>query len=183
MPGRTGKLNIGTHLRQIRLRQNRTIQAVADSCKLSKSMISKIETNKVVPSVSTLVKLSKALGVNVSVLLEENRDVTAVLVPAARAEENLTLTDRGYRMYPFAPEYKNKQMQPFLFVVKKGEVKTHHLAHDGEEFIYVLKGKMKFQVGQTTYSLDEGDSLYFNALETHQVIPETESVTYLDIFV
>lgn len=185
MPERTGtnKLKIGTHLRRLRIRQNRTIQSIADGCKLSKSMISKIETNKVVPSVSTLVKLAKALGTNVSALLEENGDVTAVLIPAARAEDNLTRTDRGYCMAPFAPEFKNKQMQPFLFVARKGEVKTHHLTHDGEEFIYVLEGQMKFQVGDTEYSMKAGDGLYFNSLEKHQVIPVTETVKYLDIFV
>lgn len=179
----TNRLKIGTHLRRLRIRQNRTIQSVADSCKLSKSMISKIETNGVVPSVSTLVKLAKALGTNISALLEENGDVTATVVRAERAEENLTRTDRGYFMMPFAPEFKNKQMQPFLFVARKGEVKTHHLSHDGEEFIYVLKGQMKFQVGDTEYSLKEGDSLYFNSLEKHQVIPISATVKYLDIFV
>lgn len=177
------KLQIGTHLRKIRVNQNRTIQAIADSCNLSKSMISKIETNKVVPSVSTLVKLAKALGTNVSALLEENGDPTSVMVPAGQAEESLTRTDRGYHMYPFAPEYKNKQMQPFLFVARKGEVKTHHLTHEGEEFIFVIEGKMKFQVGNTEYVLQKGDSLYFNALEPHQVIPVSSTVKYLDIFI
>ena len=127
------ELKIGTHLRKIQIRQNRTIQEIATGCKLSKSMISKIGTNKVFPSVSTLVKVAKALGTNVSSLLEENGDLSAVVIPAERAEENLTRTDRGYSMYPFAPEYKHKQMQPFLFLAKKGEVKPHHLTHEGEE--------------------------------------------------
>lgn len=177
------ELKIGTRLRKIRIQQNRTIQEIAAGCKLSKSMISKIETNKVVPSVSTLVKVAKALGTNVSVLLEENGDLSAVVVPAARAEENLTQTDRGYRMYPFAPEYRNKQMQPFLFVARKGEVKPHHLTHEGEEFIYVLEGEMKFQVGSTEYSLKKGDGLYFNSLEKHGVSPISDLVKYLDVFV
>jgi transcriptional regulator with XRE-family HTH domain len=177
------KLKVGTHLRKIRIRQNRTIQEIADKCKLSKSMISKIETNKVVPSVSTLVKLARSLGTNVSALLEENGELTSVVTPAGHAEENATQTDRGYFMYPFAPEYKSKKMQPFLFVARKGQVKEHHLTHEGEEFIYVLEGKMKFQVGDVEYSLKEGDSLYFDSLEKHQVVPVTDTVKYLDIFI
>ncbi len=85
-------LAIGTHLRKIRIRQNRTIQEIADKCKLSRSMISKIETNKVVPSVSTLVKLAKSLGTNVSALLEENGDLTSVLTHV------LQRTPEGWRM-------------------------------------------------------------------------------------
>jgi transcriptional regulator with XRE-family HTH domain len=176
-------LAIGTHLRKIRRRQSRTIQEVADACKLSKSMISKIETNKVIPSVSTLVKLANSLGTNVSVLLEENGDLTSVLTLADEVDANLTRTDRGYHIYPFAAGYKNKKMQPFLFVARKGEVKEHHLTHEGEEFIYVLEGTMKFQVGDVEYSLKEGDSLYFDSLEKHQVVPVSDQVKYVDIFV
>jgi transcriptional regulator with XRE-family HTH domain len=176
-------LAIGTHLRKIRIRQSRTIQEIADKCKLSKSMISKIETNKVIPSVSTLVKLANSLGTNVSALLEENGGLTSVLAHADEVDANLTRTDRGYHIYPFAAGYKNKKMQPFFFVAKKGEVKEHHLTHEGEEFIYVLEGQMKFQVGDIEYSLKEGDSLYFDSLEKHQVVPVTDTVKYLDIFV
>lgn len=176
-------LAIGTHLRKIRLRQNRTIQEIADACNLSKSMISKIETNKVIPSVSTLVKLAKSLGAHVSALLEENGDVASVLTHADEVGRNLTRTDRGYHIYPFAPMYKNKKMQPFFFVARKGEVKEHHLTHEGEEFIYVLEGSMKFQVGDVEYSMKEGDSLYFDSLEKHQVVPVSDTVKYLDVFV
>ncbi len=176
-------LAIGLHLRKIRLRQSRTIQEIADQCKLSKSMISKIETNKVIPTVSTLVKLAKSLGTNVAALLEENDHQTSVLAHARDIDANLTQTERGYHIFPFAAGYKNKKMQPFLFVARKHEVKEHHLAHDGEEFIYVLEGRMKFQVGDVEYALKEGDSLYFDALEKHQVVPVTETVRYIDIFV
>ena len=74
-------------------------------------------------------------------------------------------------------------MQPFLFVAKKNEVKEHPLTHDGEEFIYVIKGKMKFQIGNVDYTLNEGDTLYFNSLEVHQVKPISETVEYIDIFI
>jgi transcriptional regulator with XRE-family HTH domain len=176
-------LAIGTHLRKIRIRQNRTIQEIADKCKLSRSMISKIETNKVVPSVSTLVKLARSLGTDVSALLEENGDLTSVLTHRGQVDENMTRTDRGYRIYPFAAAFKNKKMQPFFFVAQKREVKEHHLTHEGEEFIYVLEGSMKFQVGDVEYVMKEGDSLYFDSLEKHQVVPISDTVKYLDVFV
>jgi quercetin dioxygenase-like cupin family protein len=93
------------------------------------------------------------------------------------------LTERGYNIFPFASEYHNKKMQPFLFVVRKGEVKEHHLAHTGEEFIYILDGLMKFQVGDVEYYMNKGDALYFNALERHQVIPVSDTAKYINIFV
>lgn len=176
-------LKIGLRLRAMRLQQNRTIQEIANSCGLSKSMVSKIETDKVFPSIASLSKITRALGTQVSTILEENGENSEIVVKANKAEENTIKTERGYCIYPYASSYKEKKMQPFLFIAKKGEVKEHHVSHEGEEFIYVLNGEMKFQVGDTEYLLRKGDSLYFNALKTHQVIPISDEVRYLDIFV
>jgi transcriptional regulator with XRE-family HTH domain len=177
------ELKIGTLIRNLRINQNRTIQEISDRCGLSKSMISKIETNSVFPSVATLIKLAEALGTNVSSLLEKKKDdCGSSLVTRKRSLEGTVLTERGYNIFPYASEFHGKKMQPFLFIAKKGEVKEHHLTHNGEEFIYVLEGSMRFQVGDIEYKLSEGDALYFNALEKHQIIPESEIVKYIDIF-
>jgi transcriptional regulator with XRE-family HTH domain len=176
-------LKIGLTLRAIRLSQNRTIQEIANICGLSKSMVSKIETDTVFPSVATLTKIAKSLGTNVSTLLEEKQENSDVVIQAGKAEESMIQTERGYSIFPYASGYKDKKMQPFLFIGNKEEVKEHHVSHEGEEFIFVLEGEMKFQVGDVEYLLRKGDSLYFNALKTHQVIPVTDGIKYLDIFV
>ena len=175
-------MKLGTLIRNLRISQNRTIQEISDKCNLSKSMISKIETNKVFPSVATLIKLAEALGTNVSSLFERNEEYGSIHVSTRKSQGNTVLTDRGYHIFPYATEYHNKKMQPFLFIARKGEVKEHHLSHVGEEFIYVVEGSMKFQVGDVEYHMSEGDALYFNALENHQVIPISETVKYIDIF-
>jgi transcriptional regulator with XRE-family HTH domain len=176
-------IKLGLTLRTLRLKQKRTINEIANHCGLSKSMVSKIETDKVFPTVATLTKIAKSLGTSVSSLLEEHGQNSEIVIPANMAEKNSIETEKGYRIYPFASGYKEKKMQPFLFMAKKGEVKEHHVSHEGEEFIYVLEGEMKFQIGDIEYFLRKGDSLYFNALKTHQVIPISDKVKYLDIFV
>lgn len=177
------EMDIGSRIKILRINQKRTIQEVADASGISKSMISKIENNVTVPSVATLVKIAKALGTDISSLLEENGWLDAIRTAKQTTEENLTQTDKGYHIYPFASEYHNKKMQPFLFVARKGEVKPHQLSHDGEEFIYVIKGEMTMKVGETEYRLAEGDSLYFNSLKKHGISPVSDEVVYLDIFV
>lgn len=74
-------------------------------------------------------------------------------------------------------------MQPFLFLAEKGEVKRHEVSHEGEEFIYVISGEMKMTVGEIEYLLKAGDSLYFNSILRHCIMPISSRVTYLDIFV
>ncbi len=178
-----GTLNIGDRIKMLRITQGRTIQEVAEASDLSKSMISKIENNKAVPSVAALVKISKALGTSISNLLEQGGWVNAVVTTQQIALTNLTATDKGYSIFPYASGYHEKKMQPFLFVAKKDEVIHHELSHEGEEFIYVLTGQMRMQVGDVFHVLNAGDSLYFNCALKHGILPLSDEVVYLDIFV
>lgn len=179
----SNKLNIGDRIKILRVNQNRTLQEIADLSGLSKSMISKIENNKTIPSVAALVRISKALGTSMSSILEQDNWLTAVMTSQQKAEDNLTPTDKGYDIHPYASEYHEKKMQPFLFVAKKDKVKPHRVSHEGEEFIYVISGEMKIQVGEIEYFMKAGDSLYFNSLKKHGIMPVSEEVVYLDIFV
>lgn len=174
---------IGHRIKSIRMLQKRTIQDLANGSDLSKSMISKIENNKTIPSIAALIKIASSLGVSVSDILEAEETLSAEFTAASDFKKNITRTDKGYHIFPFASKYHHKKMQPFLIKAKRGEVKEHQLTHEGEEFIYVISGVLRFKVSGTTYELEEGDSLYFNALEYHGMQPASEEVVYLDIFV
>lgn len=179
----TDSLGVGDRIKILRINQKRTMQEVADSCGLSKSMISKIENNKTIPSVATLVKIAQTLGTNISNLFEHEGWTKAIVTTRKEAEEKLVTTEKGYSIFPYASAFHEKKMQPFLFVAKKGEVIPHQLSHEGEEFVFVVEGIMKMQVGETEYLLKAGDSLYFNSLQKHGVLPVSDEVVYIDIFV
>jgi transcriptional regulator with XRE-family HTH domain len=176
------ELNIGSQIRRLRLEQRRTQRQIADSCGFTKSLLSKIESNKVMPPVATLVKIADSLGTKVSALIEAGSNGASVASTAAEVKESLFKTEQGYWIHPFATRHKGKRMQPFMFVVRKGEVKEHHLVHEGEEFIYVLTGRIKVQVGRDEHVLKAGDALYFESAHVHQVIPESVEARYLNIF-
>jgi transcriptional regulator with XRE-family HTH domain len=177
-------MDIGDRVRKIRTQQGRTIQEIADVCQCSKALLSKIENNKVVPAVATLSKIAKALGVKVSVLLEEGENGGVAYTPnMLHLSEAFVATSKGYGIFAFAPHVINKKMQPMLFRAVKGEVKTHTVHHDGEEFIYVLEGELKVHIGSVEYTLTPGESVYFEAVTEHGVMPVTPEALYLDIFV
>lgn len=176
-------LDVGDRIRILRTMQKKTLQEIADSCDLSKSMISKIENNKTIPSVATLVKIAHTLGTTISVLLEKEGWTKAVVNTRAEAHEQLVNTDKGYAIFPYAAQFHGKKMQPFLFKALKGEVQPHQLSHEGEEFIYVIEGEMKMQVAEIEYLLKKGDTLYFNSTQKHGITPVSDEVIYLDIFV
>lgn len=183
VPEKANILDIGDRVKMLRLLQKRTLQEVADSCGLSKSMISKIENNHTVPSVATLVKLAACLGTNVSNLLEKDGWKKVIVTTRGEAEEKLVATEKGYEIFPYASAFHEKKMQPFLFVARKGRVKHHELVHEGEEFIFVVDGEMRMQIGDVEYRLGKGDSIYFNSMQRHGITPISNEVVYLDIFV
>jgi transcriptional regulator with XRE-family HTH domain len=176
-------IQIGDRIKSLRINQKRTLQEIADSSDLSKSMISKIENNKAVPSIAALVKIAKTLGTNISNLLEQDGWARTVFTTQDEAQRNLTRTEKGYSVFPYAASFHEKKMQPFLFSAKKGEVIPHLLSHEGEEYVFIVSGEMKMTVGEIEYVLKKGDSLYFSSLQKHGIMPVSDEVVYLDIFV
>lgn len=175
--------DIGIHIKKIRLEQRRSQQEVADNCGYTKSHLSKIENGKVIPSLGALDKIARSLNTKVGFLLGEEIHREVVHNPVTEAEGGLIKTAQGYSMFPYASEYGDKKMQPFLFLTKKNDHKLHTTAHESEEFIYVLEGEMILKIGATEYNLKTGDGLYFNARYEHQTIPITDTVKVIDVLV
>jgi transcriptional regulator with XRE-family HTH domain len=176
-------LNIGSHIRKLRKLQHQTLQNVADKCGYTKSLLSKIESGKVIPPVSTLVKIAGALNTNVADLMAEGDNIDCVHTPARQRNMESVVTESGYYILPLAVELKQKRMQPFLSTVKSEDLNDKVNSHPGEEFLYILKGSMEFQVGEKKYILREGDSLFFNSIREHMILRIiSKQVTYLNIF-
>ena len=175
---------LASRIRRLRLRQQRTLLDVAKRCGFTVSLLSKIESGKTTPPLSTLAKIAAALGVGLGHLIEGGQEDSTVVTQARqRAGRSVTLTDKGYGFHLLAAERANKIMQPFIFVAERGKIKQGALAHCGEEFIYVLDGRMRYFVGGTAHILGAGDSLYFSSEEEHDLEPLTAKVTYLAVFV
>jgi mannose-6-phosphate isomerase-like protein (cupin superfamily) len=145
-------------------------------------MLSKIERGRVMPSVGSLVKIAGTLGTTISALMQVDGGVPVVHTRWEHCVASLMRTGKGIDLYAFATEHHDKRMQPFLYVARKGQVKKHNDTHGGQEFIFVLSGVLRVRVGDVEYSLREGDSLFFDAMDDHECAPETDEARYLDIF-
>jgi len=175
--------SIGSRIRALRLRQQRTLKDVSQRCHFTVSLLSKIESGKTNPPVATLARIADALGVHLGDLLDTRKDPATIFDAAGeRDTKTLTHTDKGYGFHLLAGERPDKLMQPFLFVAERGKVKKAAMAHRGEEFIYILEGRMHYRVGATTYTLGPGDTLYFSSEEEHDLEPISPRVKYLAIF-
>lgn len=177
-------LNIGIRIRSIRTQQRRTLDEIAQVCECSKSLLSKIERGKVIPALATLSKIANALGVRVSVLMEDGEDGGPALTPnLIQRPDAFVATDKGYTIYAVAPHFIGKKMQPVLVYGRQGEVKAHSVSHAGEEFIIVLEGEVKAHIGTEKYHLKQGESIYFQSTCEHGFMPVTDFAVYLDVLV
>jgi transcriptional regulator with XRE-family HTH domain len=176
-------MEVASRIRALRRLQNRTLKDVAERCGFTISLLSKIESGKTAPPLATLSKIADALGVSLSELLDEKKGANSVFTPAQKLREKPpTQTSKGYSFHLLAAERGEKAMQPFLFEARQGEIASGPMSHAGEEFVYVLEGRMNYRVGSVTYTLEAGDSLYFNAEEDHDLEPLTPIVRYLGLF-
>ncbi|HAI10445.1 MAG TPA: XRE family transcriptional regulator [Phycisphaerales bacterium] len=175
--------DIGSRIRTLRRRMGWTLQDVADRCDFTRSLLSKIETGKTIPPVATLTRIAQTLGVSVSSLLDDGEDHGTIVQSAdAHHVDAMTPTDKGYKFFAFAANRSQKLMQPLLFEARKDSIKPQAMTHGGEEFVYVLSGKMRYRVGSTVHLLKPGDSVYFDSDQEHELEPVSEVVRFLAVF-
>jgi len=169
------ELGIGKKIRELRQKQGLTIQEVSERTGLSKGLISQIENEQVSPPISTLLKISNALNVELSYFFQEGKPEKKITV--VRKNERIVSGRRGikgninigYTYELLAPEKIHKHMEPFIVTFEpKERDEVIMFNHDGEEFHYVLEGRVEMITDvEEPIVLEEGDSLYFDSSIPH----------------
>ena len=155
---------IGKRIRRARLAKKINLDTMANETGLSKEFIKKIEGGDQRPSVGTLLQISRTLHIDSSFLLKEQDGVVE-----ERSKAYTKRTD-NYAYTPLTPNAENKHLKAFRIVVESQ--KSHGgvgFQHEGEEFVYVLEGKVEVQVGDHINKLKKGDSLHFNSSIKHDL--------------
>lgn len=167
------KLHIGKKIRELRKKAGLVLRDLSDRTSLSKPLLSQIEKEVISPPIATLLKISKALDVNISFFFQNSEPEEKIVL--VRSDESKVIDSRyfgreesGYYYEALAYKKSKKYMEPFLveFKRKKAE-KLSYFSHDGEEFIYLLEGTLEFRTEDQQYILQPGDSLYFESSLPH----------------
>lgn len=163
-PDLRGELEIGVRLRQARELAGLRIRDLAQKVGCAESMVSKIESGKVTPSLVMLARLVAALGRDLASFFGSRID-TPGLVQRAN-ERPILLTDaiRGgagvsyERLVPFAA---GNLLEANIHRVEPGGQKHDEVTHHGETLGYVVEGVIELTIETTTYRLSKGDSFFF----------------------
>lgn len=167
---------VGSRIRQLREQREYTIETLSRQSGCSEEMIAALEAGELVPSLTPLMKLARGLGVRLGTLLDDQSQNAPVVVRAGEAGEVLhfsgndpTKNKSVLDFHSLAPQKASRHMEPFLIDVHPatGEVRVGD--HEGEEFIYVLSGKIEILYGKDVYCLNAGDSIYYESVIPHHV--------------
>ena len=153
-----------------------TLDQVSEASGLGKGLLSKVENFRVTPTLPTLAKLCETLGVKLSELVE-GLDQKPKLCVVRRGQRKEVERDRGESDIVYqslAHGRANRAMDPFELTVPARGGRKQAMPHEGEEFLIVLKGKVEFEFDGKVQSLEEGDSLYFDAEIEHRLFNVTD---------
>ncbi len=155
---------VGKKIRQARLAKKLLLENLANETGLSIDYIKQIESGKKIPPVGTLLQLSRALQIDSSFLLKEQK---ATLNKRVKAYTKRT---DNYAYDTLTPGAENKHLKAFRVTI---EPMSEHSGvgyhHEGEEFVYVLNGNIEITVGEHVNRLQKDDSLHFNSGIQHNM--------------
>lgn len=168
-------LNLGNKIRNLRKVRALTLKEVSSLTGLSKPLLSQIENNIAAPPIATLIKISTALGVKISHFFQDPDLNDRIVV--VKKEDRYSVkklfhhkdeSKVGYRWEALAYPMVGKQMEPFIVEIEpRSESELLYNDHTGEEFHFVMEGRVEFRTADQTHVLEEGDSLYFDSSIPH----------------
>ncbi|MGA9510055.1 MAG: cupin domain-containing protein [Candidatus Sulfotelmatobacter sp.] len=153
---------IGSHLRQLRAKQKLSLAQVARAVGISVGFLSALERSQMSGSVGTLRKLTRFYKTNILDFFDATGASTRQVRPAQR---KILEAGPGVRMELLA--WGNTVMEPHLFRVAPEAGSGDSYTHEGEEFLYVLRGQLMIELEKEEYLLKAGDSFYFESATPH----------------
>jgi len=156
---------LGERIKTYRTKRKLSLSVLAETSGISKSLISQIERSVVNPSVATIRSLARALEIPVFLLFLDDEPHSDLVRRDER--RRLFLPGSTVERQLLTPEHR----QTFVLLtmnIQPEELSSVDLTqHGGEECVYVRTGCLSVRLGDQVIELQEGDSLYFNALVPH----------------
>ncbi len=140
-------MNVGQRIRQLRTKNNLTQEELASRCELTKGYLSQLENDLATPSLPTLQDIVVALGTNMSQFFMDEKG--------------------GYTIRWIVPNAQKNEMEPILVEIRPGEDSQLMQPHEGEEFGYVLNGRVILVNGKEEYPIKKGGTFYIKGDYEH----------------
>lgn len=170
---RVEKRSLGERIREAREMRGLTLEDLSSRSGVSVDGLERVESNRAIPPLGQLVRLGKALEMKMGYFLSTGVDKPLSIVradsrPRVARHGKKVSEQYGYVYESLAPEKSNRLMEPFIVTLTPTEF-GEFSSHDGQEFLFVLEGEIRAQVGKEVEVLRAGDSIYYDSTHPHLV--------------
>lgn len=165
-PVQRKSLPIGRRLMKLRKEKKLTLKQLANDTGLAPAFISSVEKGEVMPPVAVILQLSKALEIDSSLLLQAERKQVG-----ERREEDLRRRTDSYSYETLSPRTGSRHLKSFkVFIEPMAEHRSGATyQHPGEEFQYVIRGRIEVMIGESRNVLEPGGSIHFDSSVVHRL--------------
>ncbi len=167
-------LEVAKRIREMREISGFTVSEMAEKTEVTPSEYEVYENGDRDLPFTFIHKCALAFGIGITDLLEgESARLKSYTVTRAGGGRQ-TAEEEGISIVNVAPMFKNKIAEPYFCKYEYNDAlqnkPIHKTKHNGQEFDYVISGKMKIQIGEHTETLAAGDSIYYNSSTPHGMI-------------
>jgi transcriptional regulator with XRE-family HTH domain len=161
---------LGGRIRTAREAAGLTLRRLAEATGLSQPFLSRLERGQVSASIANLLEIARALRLSVAALLEGEAPTPARSWAVHRG--GAALPGDGYSFRQLAPALRRRRMDAFVLDFPPGRAQELVVAHEGEELLYVLEGRVRFRFGEEEALLGPGDAVQFDSSLPHSAANE-----------
>lgn len=159
-------MDIGAKIKGLRLQRGLTQGELASRCELTKGYISQLENDIASPSIATLIDILNILGVEPNKFFTEEREEKIVFTKSDFFESSDELNTKIWLI----PNSQKNEMEPMLLVLDEGGQSDIRTPFEGEEFGYVLEGKICIEHGKFKNYAKKGDAFYIDGSKEHRLV-------------
>jgi mannose-6-phosphate isomerase-like protein (cupin superfamily) len=168
---------VGAKLATVRAALGLSPETLAGRSAMDAADLGRIERGEAEPSLAELIRLTRALGVRLGTLVDDETELGPVITrrDGARKVGRVRTPgpagkDGAIGFFSLASGKASRHMEPFLLDVEPAAGGDDGLSsHEGEEFLYVLEGEVELRYGSAAHLVGAGDSVYFDSIVPHRV--------------
>ena len=164
-------------IKDIRTRQDMSIEDLAERSGVKQEVLEAMEDGEVIPSLTPLTKMARALGVRLGTFLDDTPELGPVITRGGKTENSLYFSGRedvtnattNLEFHSLGAGKIDRNIDPFLIDIEFEEGEKELSSHEGEEFIYVLEGQIEVIYGKDTFTIGEGDTIFYDSAVPHHL--------------
>ena len=165
-------MDIGGKIKMLRQANGLTLEELANRSELTKGFLSQLERDLTSPSITTLEDILEALGTNLQEFFSEKPAEQIVF----KKDDFFVNEQDDYIISYIIPNAQKNEMEPILIELKEDKKSMEIDPHDGEEFGYVIQGKVTLVNGEEEYDVKKGETFYLKGNLPHYIINKNDTL-------